>query len=44
MLPLTYGEYENKLCGSNLPLHIVVYYSTSLRRLDFNFLEHPGLF
>src|SRR5262245_44352349 len=41
-LPLIYyDEQENVICGGDLPRHLVVYYANSLRRRDFDYLNHP---
>src|SRR4051812_4902217 len=41
-LPLVYyDEQENIMCSGDLARHLTVYYSQSLRRRDFDYLNHP---
>jgi hypothetical protein len=41
-LPLVhYDEQEDILCSGDMPRHLVVYYSYSLRGLNFDYLKHP---
>jgi hypothetical protein len=44
-LPLVYyDEQEKILCSGDFARHLVVYYTNSLRGLNFDYLTHPLLF
>jgi hypothetical protein len=43
-LPLFDDEQEKIICGGDLSRHLVVYYTNSLRQLEFDYLTHPLFF